>query len=181
MATSTHTTRNTRPARVSFTRGGAARAGKTTKPKRVPAAAKERQTGWAIRPRGLAGRADAFAFVVEGNCMAPHYRNGDLAYAEPREPAPGDVAIVELKEWVNGHPRRFIKRLIDVGADIVICAQYNPWARLEIERARVARLYRVIPDYELWPRSTEITGFGDHDQDAVTPTLLARALSKGGR
>ena len=121
--------------------------------KRGPSGCNEQQTGWAERTPGLAHRRDVFGLVVTGNCMMPHYRNGDIAYVEPRRPAVGDIAIIEFKEWAGGHPRRIIKRLVGLTPAIVTCAMYDPPGQITIERSRVRRMYRVIPDCELWPRS----------------------------
>ena len=112
---------------------------------------KEMNIGWAMRPPGLKGRDDVFGLIVQGNCMAPHYQTGEVVYGELRAGAVGDIVIVELNECQNGHPRRLLKRLVSEEPDHLVCLQYNPVGRIEIERGRVNRVLRVVPNRELWP------------------------------
>ena len=92
------------------------------------------------RPPILAGNRDAFAIYVVGDSMEPRYMQGELAYIDPIKPVrPGDFVLVELSDHQG-----FIKQLVRRTADVVILRQFNPRRDMEIPKAQILRLYRIV-------------------------------------
>lgn len=107
--------------------------------------------GYIERPPGLVGRDDVGAFRVCGDCMAPHHGHGSFVCVDRRRVKPGDVVVIELRRHENGEPKSYVKELLSLDSMRVACRQYNPAVDLFMDRRKVLRIWRVIPDGELWP------------------------------
>lgn len=101
------------------------------------------------RPPGIARRQHVFAIYAIGDSMAPWRQPGDPVYVdEVRPPREGDYVVVECHEEAGSPGPAYLKRLVSVCNDKVRLAQFNPPEdRIEIPRARIKRIYRVID----WP------------------------------
>lgn len=102
--------------------------------------------GYAPRPAPLEGR-DIFAVRVTNESMWPRFKDGELIYVERhREPAIGDDAIVELLPDEPDEPGpAYVKQMVRKSASEVVVLQHNPREEITYPRARVKRLYRVVP------------------------------------
>jgi phage repressor protein C with HTH and peptisase S24 domain len=103
------------------------------------------------RPPRLLGRSDVFALYVIGDSMRPWRRNRSVVYVEARRaPGIGDYVVAELLP-TDGSPEKpaLLKELVGLTATKIRLAQYNPPKTFEIDRSRVAKLYRVIDTDEL--------------------------------
>lgn len=99
---------------------------------------------WVRRPPRLAGRSDVFGVYVEDLSMVPAFKPGSLVIVErARPPAPGDDVVIEVME--GGEQRALIKNLVHSNHKVVRVQQYNPPKEIEIERAQVVRMFRVMP------------------------------------
>jgi hypothetical protein len=100
---------------------------------------------------GIAGDRDAYALTVVGNSMSPRYDDGDPIYISTRRQAGiGDYVVVQVKDGQTDEVvSALVKRLVGRTATHFELEQFNPAMRFRIERARVARIHRVIPPREL--------------------------------
>lgn len=105
---------------------------------------------FARRLPGIATTKNVFGVYVEGESMVPKFEPGELVYASPRTPAPGDYVIVELtpKSEERAGPA-YIKRLVRRSGNKVVCEQFNPKKTVEYDAREVKALYRIIPLAEL--------------------------------
>lgn len=101
--------------------------------------------GWAWRPPGLVGVAGVFAVYVEGDSMVPWRRPGALVYVHPhKHPDVGCHVVVELEAPPGDPPLCMVKELVKLTASRVELRQHNPVQIIQIERARVRRILRVM-------------------------------------
>lgn len=96
---------------------------------------------------------DAYAVYVTGDSMAPRFEQGDILFVNPKQaPKIGDYVIVQLKGRDAGEQGpAFIKRLVKMNSDAVVCHQYNPDKDIAYRRAEVREVHRILP----W---NEVTG-----------------------
>lgn len=100
----------------------------------------EHPIDWTFRPADLQGVDEAFSVYVNGNSMAPKYKNGDLAYIHPaKEPRKGRFVLVETTEH-----KGFIKQLVGWREDHLEVRQFNPEKLIQIEKKNVLRVMLVI-------------------------------------
>lgn len=99
---------------------------------------------WVRRPPRLTGRSDVFGVYVEDLSMVPAFKPGALVIVEKaRPPAPGDDVVIEIIE--GGEQRALIKNLVLSNHKIARLQQYNPPKEIEIDRAQIVRMFRVMP------------------------------------
>jgi phage repressor protein C with HTH and peptisase S24 domain len=97
------------------------------------------------RPPRLIGREDIFALFVQGDSMSPRYEPGELIYCETkRPPQNGDFVVVELQPGPDGEHEAYLKRLVAITPTKVKVSQFNPAKTLEIDRAAVRQVVRVM-------------------------------------
>lgn len=98
------------------------------------------------RPPRFQGRRDIFAVYVTGQSMEPWAEPGQLLYLETAKPARNlDYVLVELKPHDGeGIRPALIKRLVAVTPSKIKLRQYNPPRDIEIDRASVLRVCRVV-------------------------------------
>ena len=104
-----------------------------------------------IRPPGLANRPGVFALRVANHSMWPMYRDGARVYLDTKKPVVTDGIVVELKPTEEGRPgKAYVKMLVSMDSRKVVVEQFNPPGRLEFDRDEILRIFRVIPNEELW-------------------------------
>jgi len=87
-----------------------------------------------------AGIADAFAYYMQDDTMAPRYFAGEIVYVHPhRPPQPPHDCVVILK---NGDLH--ILRLLRAGTDKIRVQQFNPAHEKELARKDIQTIYAVI-------------------------------------
>lgn len=105
-----------------------------------------------MRPDALRGAKEAYAIYFQGDSMEPRFYAGDLGIVDPRRPAgPGDDVVVQLN---NGSDDAvvtvLVKRLVRSSASHVELEQFNPPLRFRVDRTRIARMHRLMPQVELF-------------------------------
>ena len=84
-----------------------------------------------------------FALRIDDPRMEPAYRPGELVLVERhRPPGPGCDVIVHLR--IGGAAECMIRRLVSMDATRVRLEQYSPPQVVDIPRARITHLYRVV-------------------------------------
>jgi len=105
------------------------------------------------RPQALDGRKDVYAIMPQGFSMIPKFEPGEIAYVESKPPRIGDYAVVQLRgsngESVDRIVSALLKRLVRQQADWVELEQFNPALTFRVDRARIAKIDRVIRLEEL--------------------------------
>ncbi|MBO6503981.1 MAG: helix-turn-helix transcriptional regulator [Kordiimonadaceae bacterium] len=100
----------------------------------------EHPIDWTFRPADLQGVDEAFSVYVNGDSMAPKYKNGDLAYIHPaKPPRKGRFVLVETSDH-----KGFIKQLVGWRDDHLEVRQFNPEKLIRIEKQNVLRVMLVI-------------------------------------
>jgi len=95
---------------------------------------------YARRPRRLDGRDDVFALYVDDELMSPVFEPGELiALESARPPAPGDNVVVHLKS-----DETLLRRLVAIDASKIQLRQHNPPDSLDIARADIESMWRVM-------------------------------------
>jgi hypothetical protein len=103
------------------------------------------------RPPGLANRQDVFALRVANLSMWPKFRDGERVYVDTKRPAIEDFVVVELHPAIEGDPgKAYVKMLVARDGKKLTVEQFNPPGRLEFRNDEIKRVYRVIPNEELW-------------------------------
>lgn len=103
------------------------------------------------RPPGMIGVRDLYAIYVVNSSMEPEHHPGDLRFVHPGRPVRiGDTVVVQTKVGEHGAVQAYIKRLVKMTADTVTLVQHNPPATLELKRAYVLHMHRVLTMNELF-------------------------------
>lgn len=100
----------------------------------------EQPIDWTFRPADLQGVHGAFAVFVTGDSMEPKYKNQDLAYIHPTQPARrGRYVLVETSDHHG-----FIKKFERWEGDELIVTQFNPAREIRLSRKNVRKVMMVI-------------------------------------
>lgn len=99
---------------------------------------------FARRPPSLMGRTDVFGLYVEDVSMSPAFNPGDLVLVEGKPPRGGDHVVVEFKEDPTDDPKAILKKLKAMTPTVIKLEQYNPPKTIEIKRANLIRMRRVL-------------------------------------
>jgi hypothetical protein len=94
--------------------------------------------------------SEAFGLRVDGDCMAPHLRTGQVVIVDVGLPRVGELAVI----WARGASRPIVKRLAEelIGfphhpeselAHAIMLEQTNPPKRYRIWANNVERIMRV--------------------------------------
>jgi phage repressor protein C with HTH and peptisase S24 domain len=103
-------------------------------------AGKRQPIDFVTRHPQQAGIADAFAYYMQDDSMAPRYFAGEIVYVHPhRPPQPPHDCVMVLK---NGDIH--ILRLLHMAADKIRVQQFNPVCEKEIARKEIDVIYTVI-------------------------------------
>lgn len=87
--------------------------------------------------------------------MYPAYREGDVVLCDRETPALGDDIVVETIPFVGAEVGRVIfKRLTARTGTDLVAVQFNPVREVTIDLSAVHRIWRVIPNRELYGAST---------------------------
>ena len=103
------------------------------------------------RPAGLTNARNAFALYVVGTSMHPRYDEGDLIFVHPGRPAlTGSDVVVELHAKDEfGRPKALLKTYRGKTPTLLLLAQLNPPAEIEIPLDEVKQVLRVLRTNEL--------------------------------
>lgn len=99
---------------------------------------------FARRPPALEGRADVFGLYVEDVSMSPAFNPGDLVLVEGKPPRAGDHVVVEFKDTPDDDPKAILKKLKAMTPTVIKLEQYNPPRTIEVKRAHLIRMRRVL-------------------------------------
>lgn len=103
------------------------------------------------RPPGMIGVRDLYAIYVVNSSMEPEHHPGDLRFVHPGRPVRiGDTVVVQTKVGEHGAVQAYIKRLVKTTPDLITLTQHNPPATLELKRAYVLHMHRVLTMNELF-------------------------------
>ena len=95
-------------------------------------------------PPGFGDVPDAYAVFVVGDTMEPRYYAGEIVYLHPRKPVRrGDFVFIQITRD-DGGIDGYIKRLVQITGDIVVCEQLAPELRMEFPRARVRSVHKIV-------------------------------------
>ncbi|MBL4836055.1 MAG: helix-turn-helix transcriptional regulator [Kordiimonadaceae bacterium] len=100
----------------------------------------EQPIDWTYRPADLQGVHEAFAVFVTGDSMEPKYKDQDLAYIHPTQPARRRRYV--LVETVDHHS--FIKQFVRWDKETLVLQQFNPEKNILIPREMVRKILMVI-------------------------------------
>jgi phage repressor protein C with HTH and peptisase S24 domain len=103
------------------------------------------------RPPALMGAREVYALYVEGTSMEPQYFPGDLIYIHPRRPPKvGDIVVVQSQNGEHaaieaslGIYRRVTEKSVTIG-------KRNPDSEVDLNRAHVRSIHRVLTVNELF-------------------------------
>lgn len=103
------------------------------------------------RPPALTGAKDIYAIYFQGESMMPRFEPGEVALVDPtRPPRPGDYVLVQLNNGSEDDVCSvLVKRLVSANSKAVTLHQFNPDVTFKVERTRVARLHRIMPQTDL--------------------------------
>lgn len=102
------------------------------------------------RPPALLGAAGVYGLYVQGDSMAPLYRDGDLVIAHPhRKPHNGDCIIIALQHGEHEPEQAYIKELVRTTATEIITRQYNPPTEISFPRSTAKYWHKVLRTADL--------------------------------
>lgn len=105
------------------------------------------------RPPGIERRKGIFAIWAQGESMVPWRKPGDLVYVDTaRPPKIGDYVVLECLPTRPGEPGdAYLKKLEGITPNKIILSEHNPdpKRRIEVSRAKVKNIYRVVDWSEL--------------------------------
>lgn len=113
--------------------------------------------GYAKLPALMNSGPNAYALIVEGDCMAPDFNHGDTVICDPdNRPALGDIVAVW---WKGGTAPPNIKRLAlalppaelwnsDDFEAMMVVEQLNPPKRLGADLSRIEAVHKVLGKQE---------------------------------
>lgn len=103
-----------------------------------------------IRPTVLDSVGNGYALWVRDDTMEPRYQSGEVVYVHPDRPTPPNSWVV-VKLRPNDHAdgaRVLIRRLVHISKNNVVVQQLNPEADMEIDRAQVLDIDRIVQSGE---------------------------------
>lgn len=104
----------------------------------------------ALRPESLSRANSAYALYVETDVMAPRYEIGEMIVIAPTRPAGnGDFIAVETSLKHGGRPLWRLGKLIQRRAEAIRLEQFAPHRTVEMSKAEVSSIHRIVPTNEL--------------------------------
>jgi phage repressor protein C with HTH and peptisase S24 domain len=95
---------------------------------------------WVERPGNLTGVENGYAVYMNGSCMEPRIKHGELVHVNPNRPlVAGKEVVVELTSHHG-----FIKLFVKQTAETLTLEQLNPPQVIEIPMADVLNVHRVV-------------------------------------
>jgi len=106
------------------------------------------------RPPGVEAGRHVYAIYPQGFSMVPRFEPNEMQFVDTRRaPAIGDYVVVQLRRPDEQAGERIVsallKRLVRQSRDWVELEQFNPATIFRIDRARIARIHRVMTLGEL--------------------------------
>lgn len=103
------------------------------------------------RPPALMGVNSAYALYVEGTSMEPKYEPGDLIYVHPKKPVrSGDPCVVQCFAGSDEEIEATVGIYVRATAEFIHIRKYNPLAEVQIKRATVKEIHRILSLNELF-------------------------------
>ncbi|GAA3794748.1 hypothetical protein GCM10022600_15200 [Qipengyuania pelagi] len=103
------------------------------------------------RPPALRGARDLYAIYFHGESMEPRFAPGEVGIVDPGRPVrSGDYVVVQINTGDSDEVATvLVKRLIAMNAREITLEQFNPALTFTLERTRIARIHRILPQTEL--------------------------------
>jgi phage repressor protein C with HTH and peptisase S24 domain/DNA-binding Xre family transcriptional regulator len=103
---------------------------------------------WVKTPAPLLNVKGGFGVYVVNDSMEPKYRQGDMILVHPgKQPRRGDYVLVVLVNGLGEHAA-MIKRLVAIDHISVRLEQLNPKEPIDLDRAKVQAVFKVVGSYE---------------------------------
>ena len=103
------------------------------------------------RPPALMGARDIYALYVEGSSMEPQYFAGDLIYVNTHKPARiGDIVVVQCHNGEHAPAEASLGIYRKRTEKVILLGKRNPIAEIELNRAHVKAIHRVLTTNELF-------------------------------
>lgn len=92
------------------------------------------------RPPSLIGVKNAFAVYMHGDSMEPRYTAGTILFCNPNRPVRiTDYAVIEFAD-----NRALVGQVTKMSEDKVVLRKLNPDRRIELARAQVRAIHRIV-------------------------------------
>jgi phage repressor protein C with HTH and peptisase S24 domain len=97
-------------------------------------------------PPGLGEISGAYAVYVVGDSMEPRYEAGETVFVHPRKPVKRrDYVIIQvIHDGDEGRIDGYIKRLLSISDDTVLCEQLNPPKQIKFPREKVLAIHKIV-------------------------------------
>ncbi|MDM9619100.1 LexA family transcriptional regulator [Rhizobium sp. S96] len=102
------------------------------------------------RPITLMKARNVYSLYVEGSSMEPQYNPGDLIYVHPDKPPRFGDAVVIQCQLQEGIFEATIGILSRRSADTVTIRKHNPSAEIDIPKATIAAIHKVLSNNEIY-------------------------------
>jgi phage repressor protein C with HTH and peptisase S24 domain len=88
----------------------------------------------------------SYAVFVVGDTMEPRYYAGEIAYIHPAKPVkPGNFVFIQVARDARGMQfDGYIKQLVSISDEEVICEQLKPRERIIFPREHVRTIHRIV-------------------------------------
>ncbi|OWV94244.1 repressor [Rhizobium sp. R72] len=106
---------------------------------------------YARRPFTLMNARNVYALYVEGTSMEPQFQPGDLVYVHPDKPPRfGDAVVIQVQLGGSESMEATIGILSKRGPEAVTIRKHNPSAEIEIPRATIVAIHKVLSLNEIY-------------------------------
>ncbi len=103
------------------------------------------------RPPALMGARDIYSLYVEGESMVPQFWPADLLFISPHKPVKvGDPVVIQSQLTGNGAIEATIGIFLRRSTDWIVIQKHNPRAEIEISRATLISMHKVLTMNELF-------------------------------
>lgn len=103
------------------------------------------------RPCALINARNVYALFVEGSLMEPQFYPGDLIFVHPdRPPRLGDAVVVRCRRSRESPIEASIGILLARDGEVVALRRHSPPAKIEIDRATVVAVHKILSLNEIY-------------------------------
>jgi len=103
------------------------------------------------RPHTLLNARNVYSLYVEGTSMEPQFQPGDLIYVHPDKPPRfGDAVVIQVQLADSHDMEATIGILSKRAPEIITIRKHNPSAEIEIPKATVIAIHKVLSVNELY-------------------------------
>ncbi len=103
------------------------------------------------RPPTLMHAKNIYSLYVEGESMVPQFSPGDLLFLNPDKPPHiGDPVVIQVQTSAEGNFEATLGILLKRTAGTVTIQKHNPSAMIEIDRATIAYMHKVLTPNEIY-------------------------------